>query len=233
MERLQELLKEYDCLRETADDAELENWLKRACAAYDVECGEDLVGRASLYNELGSFYRGTGLYAKGEAAYRNAKALLEQAGEATVLDYATTVNNLAGLYRLDKRFDQALEHFREAMRIYTGVPGTPPQIFASVYNNLALVYIDMQQYDAALSELDTAMSMLGDGTDALYELATTCGNMAVVFVGLGRLREAHTYMQRAVEIYASMLGEAHPTYQGSVRFLQMLERALSQNGETK
>ena len=233
MERLQELLVEYDRLRETADDTALENWLTKACAAYDAGCGEDRIGRAALYNELGSFYRGNGLYAKGETAYRNAKALLEQAGEAAALDYATTVNNLAGLYRLDKRFDRALEHFREAMRIYTGVPGTPPQIFASVYNNLALVYIDMREYEAALSELDTAMSMVGSRTDAPYELATTCGNMAVALSGLGRLREAHASMQRAVEIYASLLGETHPSYQGSLHFLQMLEGALPQNGEAK
>lgn len=233
--KLQELLREYDRLGETADDAELERWLTETCRSFDAAHPGDLAARAVLYNELGSFYRGAGAYAKGEAAYLTAKELLETAIAAESADpvnYATTINNLAGLCRLDKRFDEAIRLFGEALQVYTAAPNVPPQIFASIYNNRGLVYIDMRQYDAALAEFETAGSMLEGVTDADYEIATTAGNMSIALAGLGRLREAYTYMRKAAEIYGALLGDDHPTYQGSLRFAQTLENALRQNGET-
>lgn len=236
MELLEKLLQEYDRLRSTAEDAALERWLTEACRSYDAAHVGDLAGRAALYNELGSFYRGTGAYTKGEDAYLTAKELLEAAMAeegADPLDYATTINNFAGLCRLDKRFDQATELFRKALRIYAQAPDTPPQLFASCRNNLGLVYIDMRLYEAALAEFEAAMSMLAGRTDAAYETATTAGNMSIALAGLGRQSEAYTYMQKAVEIYGGLLGENHPVYQSSLRFARTLENALQQNGAEK
>ena len=236
MKQIETWLLEYDSLRQTAGSDALERWLTEKCRLCDALQAEDPAGCAALYNELGSFYRGEGEYKKGEKAYLQAKKLLETAvaaGFAHPLDYATTVNNLAGLCRLDKRFEQAFALFGEALELYRAAGDTPQPILASCHNNRGLVYVDLRRYEEAMAEFDTAMTILNGSTGADYELATTFGNRSVALAGLGRLREACDSMREAAQRYKVLLGEAHPTHQGCLRFIAALEQALQAKGDAE
>lgn len=232
------IIAEYDRLAETLDDAALETWLKAACEDAEKEEPKDFRGCCALYNELGAFYRARKEFKKGEMAFRRAQLLLEirireEEPEACCcccgnaenargyvfkhnadsVDYATTLNNLAGLYRLDGRLDEAIEVFKEAKYIYEANPGAPGDIVASCNNNLGLVYLDQKRFPEALSAFEFAMIQLGDSTDFVLSRATTSGNMAFALAGLNRYEEAAEKMADAAELFRIGAGEDSDLYQ--------------------
>ena len=231
MDDIKSLLAQYDAMSETASDEALEAWLKDTCARYDEEASGDVGGRAALYNELGAFYRHRGILDKGETAFRAAKALLEMpvrpddekgccgreslmdgqygapsADRRETADYATTLNNLAGLYRLAKRFDEAEALFAQAESIYSADKNTPRDLLASCSNNLGLVYMDQGRWAEAMARFEKAMGILSDTPENEYERATTDGNMAVALARLGRTEEAKTHLAAASETFRRLLG---------------------------
>ena len=247
MDDVKRLLAEYDKLCETASDEELEKWLQDVCARYDEEASGDIPGRAALYNELGAFYRHRGVLDKGETAFRAAKALLEmparhadekgccgreslmdgQYGAPTAdrretADYATTLNNLAGLYRMAKRFDEAEALFVQAESIYRADENTPKELLASCSNNLALAYMDQGRWADALARFDRAMEILKDAPEKEYERATTDGNMAVALARLGRVEEAKAHLSAASETFTRLLGPESDVCKGLAYLAQLL-----------
>ncbi len=245
MDDVKKLLAEYDALCETASDEALEAWLKDACARYDEEASEDIGGRAALYNELGAFYKHRDILDKGETAFRAAKALLEMpvrsdergcCGRGTLMDgqygaptadrretadYATVLNNLAGLYRLEKRFDEAEALFAQAESVYRADENTPKDLLASVSNNLALVYMDQGRWADALSRFEKAMEILREAPEKEYERATTDGNMAVALARLGRTAEAKAHIADALAVFERLTGADSDVCQG-LRYLDGL-----------
>ena len=245
MDDVKSLLEEYDRLCDSASDEELEQWLKDTCARYDEEASEDVSGRASLYNELGAFYKHRDILDKGETAFRAAKALLEmparsdergccgreslmdgQYGTPTAdrretADYATVLNNLAGLYRLAKRFEEAEALFAQAESVYRADENTPKDLLASCSNNLALVYMDQGRWAEALTRFEKAMEILRDAPEKEYERATTDGNMAVALARLGRTAEAKTHLAVALEIFERLTGKDSEVCSG-LRYLDSL-----------
>ncbi|MBR4157383.1 MAG: tetratricopeptide repeat protein [Oscillospiraceae bacterium] len=247
MDDVKRLLDEYDKLCETASDEEVEQWLQDVCARYDEEASADVPGRAALYNELGAFYKHREIFDKGEAAFRAAKALLEmpvragdekgccgreslmdgQYGAPTAdrretADYATVLNNLAGLYRLTKRFDEAEALFAQAESVYRADENTPKDLLASCSNNLALVYMDQGRWADALSRFERAMEILRDAPDKEYERATTDGNMTVALARLGRIEEAKTHLTAASETFTRLLGPDSDVCKGLAYLAKML-----------
>ena len=247
MDDVKSLLAEYDKLSETASDEALEAWLKQTCMRYDEEASHDVTGRAALYNELGAFYRHRGVLDKGETAFRAAKALLEmpvrpedekgccgreslmdgQYGAPTAdrretADYATTLNNLAGLYRMAKRFDEAEALFAQAESIYRADENTPKELLASCSNNVALVYMDQGRWAEALAGFERAMEILREAPDKEYERATTDGNMAVALARLGRRDEAKAHLDAASETFTRLLGPESEVCKGLAYLAQLI-----------
>ena len=64
-------------------------------------------------------------------------------------NYATTINNLAGTYRLQKDYFRAESLFLEAMSIYARTLGKEHFLYASSLNNLGLLYQDLNNWEKA------------------------------------------------------------------------------------
>lgn len=241
MDKVKCLLAEYDAMCESASSGELEEWMKRTCARYDEENSGDFAGRATLYNELGSFYRHRGILDKGETAFCTAKTLLEMSvqpdgnglcereklpdGRCGVLtaDYATTLNNLAGLYRMAKRFEEAEDLFAQAESIYRADKNTPEDLLASCRNNLGLVYMDQGRWAEAMDCFESAIAILRSAPEKEYERATTDGNMAVALARLGRTAEAKTHLAAALEAFSRLLGPDSEVCRGLANLAGLLD----------
>lgn len=94
------------------------------------------------------------------------------------LDYATTLNNLAGLYRLCGQLDRSLAMFDEARAVYETEGGAPADVYASCLSNKGLVYLDMREADRAMELFSQALALLeGVGYEGAA-LGATYSNMA-------------------------------------------------------
>lgn len=230
MSTIKELLSVYDAMKDSASAAEQEEWLLQACAEAESLEPDQILKISVLYNELGSFYRYQRRLEEGEAAFLKAKAYMEtkvcenvtgckccyytaslpddlfgfeeSSPESKTANYATILNNLAGNYRLQKRFEEAEDLFKQAIAIYNEHPEIPTALLCSAYNNLALVYLDQGRYKEAVRVFSGILEKLKSSPGDLHEKATTCANMAVAWLqdqnreqAAACIREAETYYQ--------------------------------------
>ena len=74
-------------------------------------------------------------------------------------DVATTLNNLAGLYRQMGDYEKALPLYQKALDIREKVLGSQHPDVANTLNNLALLYSDMGDYEKALPLYQKALEI--------------------------------------------------------------------------
>lgn len=221
MKTIPELQKEIDDLYAAGDPQALETRLLEMCAEYDTKLEDNYIGRSVLYNELGSFYRGKARYEEGEKAFLKAKVLLENCEDEEVrsgANYATTLNNLAGLYRMSGQFDDSLKFFRLAQEIYDIRPDTDYKTLASCHNNIALLYIRTGEAEKALEELRTAAEMIEGRPGNEYVKSVTLSNTAFALQSAGRIEEAADKMDEASEAAKVVPGPESDLYRTCIRF---------------
>lgn len=133
---------------------------------------------------------------------------------------ATSLNNLAALYRAQGRYDEAEPLFRQALDISRGQLGEQHLSVATGLNNLAGLYQAQGRYDEAeplfRQALEIRQSQLGDQHPAV---ATSLNNLAELYRVQGRYSEAEPLYQQSLEIYREQLGEQHPNVATSLNNL--------------
>lgn len=236
-----EVIAAADALAAAGEDARAEETLRDAIARYAAARPDDAVGQSVLLNELGGFYRGRGIYDKGEAAYLKAKELLEQvrtclrtadgpavpagcsacpagddpfrrAGSSHVeivlgsgsltVNYATTLNNLAGLYRMAGQLDRAADTFDAAIEAYENCEETvPPDSLASVYNNRGLLCLDRRETAEAGAMFRKALEILRRSGDRGFALGTTVSNLGFAALLEGRTPDAAARFREAKALF--------------------------------
>lgn len=192
-----EALQKLFAAEENMSDGEILDFLERECPV----CTGEAVARAALYNELGSVCRRNRLFPKGEAAFLKAADILEEVGISDG-NYATTLNNLAGLYRLSGDYDKSLEYFSRCRELYAALPGIPADVLASSCSNLGLLYLDKKEFSMALSEFLRAREIIAAVPENLYVHAVTAGNMGYAYYGLGDMAKARENMLYAARTAA-------------------------------
>ena len=200
-----EIIAELDKISDTCGDEALCLRLESLCPEYERKNPEDAIGCAALWNELGSVCRRNAWFEKGENAFLRAAKSLENAGIEDG-NYATALNNLAGLYRMSGNRDKSFELFYRCRELYLSLPNIPADVLASAYNNLGLLYLDRKQYADAAAEFEKAREIIAAVPENLYVHAVTAGNSAYAFYGLGDMEKAAEYMHSAALIAEKLEG---------------------------
>ena len=215
-----EILSKVDILGETASDEAICAYLEDVCPKYHG----DAIGKAAIYNELGSVCRRNGWYEKGEKAFLTAAEALEK---ENIKDgnYATTINNLAGLYRLWGNKEKSMELFALCREIYWSLPDIPADMLASSCNNLGLLYLDKREYQKAMEEFSRAQEIIAACPENLYVHAVTAGNMGYAYYGLGQMDSAAESMLRAARLIRSIDEDMYNNYMSLHRRLGGKEEA--------
>ncbi|MCT7996488.1 CHAT domain-containing protein, partial [Laspinema olomoucense] len=142
-------------------------------------------------------------------------------------DYATSLNNLAGLYRQMGRLSDAEPLFRQAMEIRRVQLGENHPDYATSLNNLAGLYRQMGRLSDAeplyLQAMEIRRVQLGENHPSY---ATSLNNLASLYNAIGRFRDAEPLYRQAMEIHKVQLGENHPSYATSLNNLASLYNAI-------
>ncbi len=145
--------------------------------------------------------------------------------------YSNTIgiffNNLAGLYKDQGNYDEALKYYKLDLEISEKTLGKCHPDTAITYNGIANIYRIQGKYDEALRyykmDLEISEKTLGKdhpGTAATYHgIATTYKNQ-------GKYDEALKYYKLDLEISEKALGKGHPdtaaTYNGIANIYRIL-----------
>jgi CHAT domain-containing protein len=156
------------------------------------------------------------LYQQGK--YNEAIPLAEQAlaickkvlGE-NHLATATSLDNLAELYRNQGRYAEAESLYQQALAIRKQQLGKNHPATATSLNNLALLYKNQGRYSEAerlyLQALAIYKQQVGDNH---LSTAISLNNLAELYRNQGRYAEAEPLYQQALAITKQQLGENHP-----------------------
>jgi tetratricopeptide (TPR) repeat protein len=126
-------------------------------------------------------------------------------------DVATSLNNLAGLYSSQGKYEEAELLYRSALEMYKWMLGEEHQNVATSLNNLAELYCSQRKYEEAEPLYRSALEMYTRvlGTEH-PDIAMSLNNLAELYRSQGKYEEAEPLYHSALEIYRRVLGEEHP-----------------------
>lgn len=198
---IENILAQVDALFEENQGEKAEQLMLNSLAEAVEE--QDDNGILQLLNELLGYYRETSRY---EEAYLLGERAIDQAermGLKGTIPYATTLLNVANVYRAGGRLEDSLKNYLQVQDIYRQQLSSDNMFVAGLQNNLSLLYQEMGEYEKA-KECQLKALQIVKNKDAAYELGVTYANLAATCVQLGQLDEAEKYADRSMETFAGI-----------------------------
>jgi tetratricopeptide (TPR) repeat protein/CHAT domain-containing protein len=173
----------------------------------------------TLNQEVIKLYQ-QGNYAEAtEIAQKCVKIALLTLGEAHS-DYASSLNNLANLYRSQGHYAKAESFYEQALAISKKSLGEEHPSYATSLDNLAGLYSSQGHYAKAEPFYEQALTIRKKSLgEAHPHYATSLNNLAAFYESQGHYAKAEPFYERASQIYKKSLGEAHPDYAQSLNNL--------------
>lgn len=165
--------------------------------------------RNNALNSLALAYERMGDHSKAEPLFREATEAIDEAHP----EYATALNNLAGLVTKSGRFKEAEQLYRKALEKDVEVFGEGHPKHAVRLNNLATLLWTTGRHSEAES-LYRQAAQIGKDTLGEYhpEYASRLGNLAGLLAETAHYDEAEHLYDAAKNIYKEALGKDHPEY---------------------
>jgi len=166
-------------------------------------------GLAEVWNNLGAVYLQAELYDDAKEQFERALDI------ATLADLsrpkASALTNLANIYRVEGRFDEALDCARRAMSVRAELFGPNHADVARSLEMVGMIRQASGDHEGALEDfrrlLDMRLALL---PPAHPDVATARNNLGAALFGLRRLEEAEGFFVEALETQTAALGEDHP-----------------------
>jgi tetratricopeptide (TPR) repeat protein len=164
-----------------------------------------------VFEGLGRFYQGQGLYQVAEFWYQQLVKVCQIVFTNDHPYVATSLNNLAGLYRNQGKYSEAeplyLDGLEMTKRLFTG---DHPYVATSL-NNLASLYYSQGKYSEAeplyLDGLEMTKRLFTG--DHPY-VATSLNNLASLYYSQGKYSEAEPLYLNGLEMTKRLFTEDHP-----------------------
>lgn len=181
---------------------------------------------AHLLNMAGMYCYYRGQYSDAEALYKQAVLMFERMTGPDDSSFATYLNNLAELYRVQGKYADADPLHHRSLAIREKVLGPEHIDVANTLNNLALLKNDQGKYEEAepLHHRALAIKEKALGSDH-PSVATNLNNLAMLYYAQGKYAEAEPLFSRALAIHEKILGPEHPTLATGLNNLAALYRA--------
>jgi tetratricopeptide (TPR) repeat protein/nucleoside phosphorylase len=183
----------------------------QACHTLIASHGLLLAEAADVLNRAGLYLNEHALYALAEPLYRHALAIRERRVGETHPDTATSLGNLASLYKNQGRYAEAEPLYQRALAIDEHVFETQPTKMATDLNNLAHLYVSQGRYAEAEPLYQRALAVFEQRLGPHHKGTATClNNLAFLYVTRGRYAEAEPLYQRVLAIREQQVGREHP-----------------------
>ncbi|MFN9559959.1 MAG: tetratricopeptide repeat protein [Dolichospermum sp.] len=173
-----------------------------------------------VFEGLGKFYEGQGLYQVAEFWYQQLVKVCQTLFTGDHPYVATSLNNLAYLYNSQGKYSEAEPLYLDALemrrRLFTGDHSN----VATSLNNLAVLYCNQGKYSKAeplyLDALEmTRRLFTGDHPD----VASSLNNLAYLYKSQGRYSEAEPLYLEALEMRKRLFTGDHPNVASSLNNL--------------
>jgi CHAT domain-containing protein len=141
--------------------------------------------------------------------------------------YATSLNNLAMLYRAMGDYARARPLYEQARDLHKAALGEKHPLYALSLNNLAALYQDMGDYARARPLYEQARDLRKAALDERHpDYALSVNNLAALYRATGDYARARPLYEQARDLYKAALGQKHPLYALSLNNLAELYQAM-------
>jgi tetratricopeptide (TPR) repeat protein len=175
-----------------------------------------------------------GNYAAATEIAKRAVAIAEKNLGPEHPAFATTLNNLAFLYRKQGRSSEAEPLYRRALEIRLKTLSPEHPDIVNSLNNLSYLYRDQGEYRKAEPLLKNALAirMKALGSDH-PDVGSSLSALANLYGSQGRNVEAEALYKRALAIFEAALGPDHPTVARSLDELAQLYESQGRKAEAE
>ncbi|WGS71378.1 tetratricopeptide repeat protein [Pseudanabaena galeata] len=161
-----------------------------------------------------------------EPLYKRSLAIWEKALGANHPSVATSLNNLALLYRSQGNYTAAEPLYKRSLAIREKALGADHPDVASSLNNLAALYESQGNYSAAEPLLKRSLAIREKALGADHpDVASSLNNLAALYESQGNYSAAEPLYKRSLAIWEKALGANHPSVATSLNNLAALYRS--------
>ncbi len=162
-----------------------------------------------ISNDIGNYLCQVSKFKQSELCLETAKAIVENLFGIEHFLTATVYNNLATLYRSQKKNDKVESLFREGIKIREKAYGKENFNTATSYNNLAEFLLGQSKLEEAESHFIKVKEILEKVAPKHENMASTYNNLAVLYDAKKDYSEAEKYYIKGLNLMIDLLGEFH------------------------
>jgi len=153
-----------------------------------------------------------GLYPESQEALKQCLRIREKLLPKDDTIVATTLNNLAGLYRSQGKYKKAELLYKRSLGIRETKLGKDHPDVAATLNNLAALYRSQGKYKEAEPLYKRSLWIRETKLGKHHpDVATTLNNLALLYMSQGKYKEAETLYKRSLGIVEKALAKDHPS----------------------
>jgi CHAT domain-containing protein/Tfp pilus assembly protein PilF len=174
--------------------------------------------------------RDRGLALLNQGKYTEAQEDLEKAEQQAKSEfgkehpnYATSLTNLAELYRIRGQYSKAEPLFLEALMLKEKSLGKEHPDYATILNNLAALYRNLGQYTKAEASFFESLKLREKVLGKEHpDYAASLNGLAYLYFNQGQYEKAEPLHLEALTLRGKVLGKDHPDYATSLNNLALL-----------
>ncbi|MBD2461950.1 tetratricopeptide repeat protein [Oscillatoria sp. FACHB-1407] len=224
------------------DVQKIENWAVckqltphvQAIAARPESVALESTDWAWLLVCTGYYLKDQGRYSETEPLYVRSLAIYEQQLGREHPHVASSLNNLAALYRSQGRYSEAEPLYVRSLSIREQQLDREHPDVATSLNNLANLYKSQGRYSEAEPLFVRSLSIREQQLDREHpDVATSLNNLAGLYESQGRYSEAEPLFVRSLAIWEQQLGREHPHVAASLNNLAGLYESQGRYSEAE
>lgn len=154
-----------------------------------------------LLNELLGIYRERGDKENSLKHSEEVLALFTDNNLPKDEHYATTILNVATVYRVFGNYDMSESYYNDCMKIYNEKIDSNDYRFASLHNNLSLLYTQKQEYDKAIQNLEKSIEILKKNENTQVQISTANTSLAQIYMSIDNIDLAKKHINISLDLF--------------------------------
>jgi non-specific serine/threonine protein kinase/serine/threonine-protein kinase len=208
--------------------------LERGAARIEEELSDEPAVQSRLLQTMGTVYMRLGLYDRAEELIQQGLQASRRGGAAADTAVATSLRQLAWLYRSQRRADDALPLARQAVEILQESVGVEDPRYASALQVLGMVERDLDDFEAARATLGRSLEIrrrvLAPGHE---DIGWNLYHIGWLTVLEGRYHEARQHYEEAIRILEATLPADDPQLGWPYNDMAIVLRELGEYEESR
>jgi len=206
----------------------------RACVSLIETRAFEFVEAGRLLSRVAYYLYGRALFGEAEPLLQHALAIYEKAMGPDHPEVATSLNNLAALYKNQGKYNEAEPLYQRSLAIREKALGRDHPDVAQSLNNLATLYHSRGKYSEAEPLYQRSLAIREKALERDHpDVAQSLNNLAALYRNQGKYIEAEPLYQRSLGIFEKALGRDHPDVAQSLNNLAVLYKNQGKYSEAE